>query len=73
MITLRGKDLRVGDTVEVWWSPRRDTITALRPYTGPLKCFKHGARIADFAISRTGMTIDGGEDFVVLSRIGGST
>lgn len=32
--TKRGADLKVFDTIEVWWSPNRDTITELRPYNG---------------------------------------
>lgn len=61
--TVTGSDLRVGDTIEVWWQPGRDTITALRPYAGPLTCFKHGAQLADFALMRTGMTIENGSDY----------
>lgn len=62
-----GASLRVGDTIEVWWSPRRDTITRLQPYRGPLAhLFKDGAQIASFALLRTGMTIDNSADYVVL-------
>lgn len=53
-----GRDLKVGDTIEVWWSPRRDTILSLRPYTGRLTCFKAGAKLAEFALNQTGMTIE---------------
>ncbi len=66
-ITVEGKDLRVGDTIEVWWSPKRDTITALRPYTGPLECLA-GAQLAEFALYRAGMTIEANHDFVVVNR-----
>lgn len=64
---VEGKDLKVGDTIEVWWTPNRDTITALRPYTGPLECLA-GAQLADFALNRTGMTIEATHDFNVLNR-----
>lgn len=59
MTHIRGSNLKAGDTIEVWWSPKRDLITALRPYKGPLEhLFPAGARIAEFAILKSGMTID---------------
>mgnify|MGYP000877844733 CR=1 FL=1 len=68
--TKNGSELRVGDIIGVWWSPRRDTITSLRPYTGPLaKHFAHGAQLATFAINMGGMTIDNGERYDVLGSI----
>jgi hypothetical protein len=33
---IHGSDLRVGDTIKVWWRPGRDTVTKLVPYAGPL-------------------------------------
>lgn len=67
MISVSGADLRVGDTIEVWWSspqvragkpPRLDVITGLRPYTGSLtSIFSKGAQLADFMYFRCGMTI----------------
>lgn len=56
-----GKDLKVGDTIVVWWANGRDTITALRPYRGRLESLwkEHGgAQLADFAINTVGMTIE---------------
>jgi hypothetical protein len=70
MITL-GKNLRVGDTIEIWWRPGRDTITRLTPYTGPLRNLwdcHGGARLAEFALSKTGMTIDPQSEFNVLTH-----
>jgi hypothetical protein len=65
---VRGNALRVGDTIEVWWSPRRDTITRLTPYTGPLKhIFTSGASIAEFALLNGGMTIDHNETYFRIS------
>jgi len=64
-----GKDLKVGDTIGVWWSGGRDRITRLTPYRGPLEYLWEndgGARIADFAVNRTGMTIEPGEVFEVF-------
>lgn len=64
-----GSALRVGDTIEVWWQPNRDTITALRPYRGPLAhIWKQGAQLADFAILKTGMTIDNGAIYERIVR-----
>lgn len=60
-------ELRVGDTIEVWWTPGRDTITELRPYTGPLECLKEG-EIAIFALYTGGMTIEPGSRYRVLNR-----
>lgn len=62
-----GSELRVGDVVEVWWRPNRDTITRLEPYRGVHeKLFKQGAQIASFAILRSGMTIDNADVFNVV-------
>ena len=67
-----GKHLRVGDTIEVWWGNGRDTITGLRPYNGPLSHLWDrygGARLADFAINKVGMTIEPQMMLNVLHRI----
>lgn len=59
MTRVYGGELKVGDTIEVWWQPNRDTITELVPYTGKLAhLFPEGAQLASFLILRTGMTID---------------
>ncbi len=64
-----GSDLKVGDVIEVWWRPGRDTIVSLRPYDGPLKTlFPLGAQLADFAALAAGMTIDNAQDFYRLAR-----
>lgn len=59
MTTKLGRELAVGDTIEVWWRPNRDTITKLEPYTGAYRELPEwrGVRIASFALLRTGMTI----------------
>jgi hypothetical protein len=63
-----GKDLRIGDVVEVWWGSKRDTITALVPYCGPLQhIWPAGAQLASFAILRTGMTIDNSDRYAVVA------
>lgn len=66
--TVRGSELRVGDTVKVWWLPNRDTITGLTPYDGPLKGhFPHGASLCAFALNKSGMTIELGGAFERLT------
>ena len=61
-----GHELKVGDTIEVWWHscnqpiPNQDTITKLVPYKGPI-VFSNGAQLADFRYNRVGMTINNGE------------
>lgn len=65
---LLGADLRVGDTIAVWWANKRDTITRLTPYTGKLaSLFPKGAQIAEFALAPTGMTIDNEDYYEILS------
>ena len=64
-----GRDLQVGDTIEVWFGAHRDTITELRPYAGPYADnILEGARIAKFALFRSGMTIEADAIFTVLNR-----
>lgn len=67
--TVRGSELRVGDTIEVWWAPRRDTIVGLGRYAGPLEyLFPAGAQIATFALLSTGMTIDNDDVYELVAR-----
>lgn len=59
--------LKVGDSIEVWWSPGRDTITALKPYTGPLlETLGKGTKLADFALNMSGMTLEAGAIFEAI-------
>lgn len=59
-----GREIKPGDTIEVWWTPQRDTVISLRPYNGPLAhLFKDGAQLAEFALNKVGMTIDNGDLF----------
>jgi hypothetical protein len=68
MQTVKGSDLRVGDTIDVWWKPHRDTITSLTAYKGPLAhIFIGGAQIAGF-VHVTGMTIDNNALYAVTNR-----
>ena len=65
-----GTELKVGDTIETWWKPNRDTITSLRPYHGPLNYLWDGkAQIATFALLKTGMTIEPQGRYVVVNRL----
>jgi hypothetical protein len=59
--------LKIGDTIKVWWRPGRDSITALRPYTGPLRAtLGDETKVAEFALNETGMTLEGDAVFEVL-------
>ena len=60
MTPVRNTELRVGDTIDVWWQPRFDRITALRKYDGPrLDLLGAGTKLADFQFNKTGMTLAG--------------
>jgi len=63
-----GADLKVGDHIRTWWQPGCDKITALAPYTGTYKNdILQGARLASFALNKTGMTIEAWMLFHVLA------
>lgn len=66
-VRILGKNLRVGDVIEVGYG-RRDTITALKPYTGTYRNSPEfaGCRLADFAQSKVGMTILAGDVFTIF-------
>lgn len=69
MLSKRGSELKVWDTIEVWWQPNRDTIISLEPYNGPIAhIFSNGAQIARFALNKIGMTIDNNEIYQVIDR-----
>jgi hypothetical protein len=61
------EELKVGDTIKVWWNPKRDTIIRIEPYVGPLKIARN-AVIAYFGICRGGMTMFPGEEYEVVNR-----
>lgn len=73
---VKGSDLKVGDTLVVWWSlvdrgakRNRDIIRKLTPYTGPLRhLFSDGAQLSDFQFSRAGMTIENGRYYEIEPR-----
>lgn len=63
-----GSEIRPGDTIEVWWTPQRDTVLSLRPYRGPLEyLFPKSAQLAEFALNRCGMTIDNADLFTRIA------
>jgi hypothetical protein len=69
---VKGQDLRVGDTIDIWWPPGKATIIELELYEGPLYCLLKGnaagePRIAKFAVSKVGMTIPPGTIYEVVS------
>ena len=53
-----GRDLKVGDVIEIWWRPGRDRIVQLTPYSGVFQndLDFSGARVARFAL-RLSMTV----------------
>jgi hypothetical protein len=64
---VKGSELKVGDVLDIMGGPA--TITALRPYEGPLAhLWARGAQIATFAQYRTGITIDNAGSYTVLNR-----
>lgn len=65
-----GSELRVGDTIKVWWSPLQDTIIGLKPYDGPLKEIfaPKGAILAYFLSNKSGMTVECGDYYNVIQR-----
>jgi hypothetical protein len=63
----RGAELKVGDTIAVWWRPGRDHIIRLEPYQGRLAyLFPKGAQLAYFALCHSGMTIDNDDVYSVV-------
>ncbi len=69
---VKGQDLQVGDTIDVWWAPGRATIIELTLYAGPLHSLLKGnakgePRIAKFAVGKVGMTIPPGTIYEVIS------
>lgn len=66
---IKGSELRVGDVIDVWWQPNKDTITGLRPYKGRLESiFPEGAQLAEFLINKSGMTIDNSDYYDLIVR-----
>lgn len=61
----RWNELKVGDTITVWWNPGRDTITELKPHIDPLTGISMGY-IASFALCPAGMAIEPGLDYEVI-------
>lgn len=68
MHLVKGKDLRVGMVLRVWWGYKRDTIMGIVPYVGPLAGeFPEGASIVRFALCQDGMTVDHAADCEVVA------
>lgn len=62
-----GKNLKVGDVIETWWEPKCDKIIKLTIYHGPLKkTLGKNAKIAQFALSKVGMTIEPGTVYSII-------
>lgn len=58
------EEVKVGDVLEVWWTPKHDTVIGVEPYDGPLACMR-GGRVFRFAALpvRGGMTAAPGDVF----------
>jgi hypothetical protein len=59
--------LKPGDTIEVWWAPRRAIIDRIEPYTGKLQeeVWPKGASILHF-LDGKGMTVGHDEDETLI-------
>jgi len=64
--TINAHDVKVGDILEVWWKPRRDTVIGIKPYEGLLECMKDGW-IFEFALLPSKyMTVSPDDNFTLL-------
>ena len=63
-----GSEIKVGDTLKVWWNPGRDTIKSLTDYNGPYKDQREfsSSMIAEFTVRKLGMTILADDVFEVF-------
>lgn len=69
MKSVLGSELKVGDTIKVWWNPNRDTIVKLTPYKGAYANDPEwkDVQFAFFAIYAVGMTIFPDDDFNLIT------
>jgi hypothetical protein len=65
---IRGRELQVGDTIELWYGPKRGTITEFGPHDDPHNLFGGEARVAEFAQTHLGMTIEPDGFYTLLHR-----
>lgn len=63
-------NVRIGDVLEVWWSPRRDTVTDINPYRGPLACMQGGWVFSFALLPSKDMTVDSEDTFHRLAMGG---
>jgi hypothetical protein len=70
MYTL-GKHLKVGDTIEVWWQPKRDTITNMTPHSGKNAYIFEpgGAQFFTFQVNQAGISMGNNDHFWVLETL----
>ncbi len=64
MRRVKGSELEVGDVIEVFWKPYRDTITGFRSLRHATPGY---SRAADFATG-PGMTVPDNDYFQVVNR-----
>ena len=63
--TVKANEVRIGDVLEVWWAPHRDTVVAIRSYEGPLECLR-GGWVFQFALLPSGEMTVAPDDFFTL-------
>lgn len=61
--------IKVGDVVEVWWAPRRDTVIGIHPYKGRLECMKGGWIFEFAALPSKRMSVSPIDRFRKVARI----
>ena len=67
-----GKDLKVGDTIKVWWAPvlngpTQDTIVSFKEGNGRMNyIWTEGYKYASFQENKVGLTIPNDEWFEVI-------
>ena len=63
-----GKDLKIGDVIEVYWIPGKDEIIGLSEYTDN-RFGDSKAKLASFVFNKVGMTIESHIPFIVITKL----
>jgi hypothetical protein len=65
-----GRYLKVGDTIEVWWYPKRDRITDLAPHSGQNAYIFEpgGAQFIIFEVNQEGISMGNNDHFWVMEH-----
>ena len=67
---VHGRDIKVGDVIEVWWEPGKAKVVKLTPpHSGSLTSYYgEGTQLADFSSIKSDMIIAGNDRFKVFNR-----